>query len=44
VERYRPQLERYARALAALDSRPITIALYFPLLKALRAWGAPASL
>jgi ATP-dependent exoDNAse (exonuclease V) beta subunit len=44
VERYRPQLERYARALAAFDSRPITIALYFPLLKALRAWGAPASL
>ncbi|HET8696654.1 MAG TPA: PD-(D/E)XK nuclease family protein, partial [Gammaproteobacteria bacterium] len=44
VERYRPQLERYARALAAFDARPIKIALYFPLLKALRAWSAPAPL
>ncbi|HET7131038.1 MAG TPA: 3'-5' exonuclease, partial [Gammaproteobacteria bacterium] len=44
VERYRPQLERYARALGAFDSRPFMIALYFPLLKALRAWSAPAPL
>jgi len=44
VERYRPQLERYARAIAAFDARPIKIALYFPLLKALRAWAAPDAL
>jgi ATP-dependent helicase/nuclease subunit A len=44
VERYRPQLERYARALAAFDPRPIKIALYFPLLKALRAWAPPDAL
>ena len=44
VERYRPQLERYARAIAAFDARPIKIALYFPLLKALRAWAASDAL
>jgi ATP-dependent exoDNAse (exonuclease V) beta subunit len=44
VERYRPQLERYARAIAVFDARPIEIALYFPLLKALRSWAAPSSL
>jgi ATP-dependent exoDNAse (exonuclease V) beta subunit len=44
VERYRPQLERYARAVAAFDSRPIEIALYFPLLKTLRSWAATQSL
>lgn len=38
-ERYRPQLERYARALRALDPRrPIRCGLYFPL--ALDADGA----
>ena len=31
VERYRPQLERYARIVRALDPRPIRIALYYPL-------------
>jgi ATP-dependent helicase/nuclease subunit A len=38
VERYRPQMESYARALARNDERPIRVALYFPLLQALRAW------
>lgn len=30
VERYRPQLERYARIVGGFDSRPIRLALYFP--------------
>jgi len=38
VERYRGQLERYARAIAAIDPRPIVAALYFPLLRAFRSW------
>jgi ATP-dependent exoDNAse (exonuclease V) beta subunit len=40
VERYRPQLERYAAALAAVDPRPVQVALYFPLLGELRDWRA----
>jgi ATP-dependent exoDNAse (exonuclease V) beta subunit len=39
VERYRPQLERYARALAPLETRPIRVGLYFPLLTAWRHWA-----
>jgi ATP-dependent exoDNAse (exonuclease V) beta subunit len=31
AERYRGQLERYARLVRELDSRPIRLALYFPL-------------
>ncbi|MGH8802575.1 MAG: UvrD-helicase domain-containing protein, partial [Casimicrobiaceae bacterium] len=31
LDRYRPQLLRYARIVRALDSRPIRIALYHPL-------------
>lgn len=38
VERYRPQLNRYARLLRRLDDRPVMMALYFPLLKAWREW------
>jgi ATP-dependent exoDNAse (exonuclease V) beta subunit len=38
VERYRGQLDRYARAMAAVDPRPIEVALYFPLLQILRSW------
>ena len=30
VERYRPQLERYARIVSALDSTPIRLGLYHP--------------
>lgn len=37
-ERYRPQLERYARLVHALEGRPVQVALYFPLQDALRAW------
>jgi ATP-dependent exoDNAse (exonuclease V) beta subunit len=36
--RYRDQLERYARALAALDPRPQRLALYFPLVGGWREW------
>ena len=43
VARYAPQLERYARAVAAVDARPVQLALYFPLLGELRAWPAAAT-
>jgi ATP-dependent exoDNAse (exonuclease V) beta subunit len=39
-ERYRPQLERYARLLARLDARPVRLGLYFPLLEGWREWDA----
>jgi ATP-dependent helicase/nuclease subunit A len=38
VERYREQLEHYARAVAATDSRPIRVGLYFPLMSCLKDW------
>jgi len=41
VERYRPQLERYAAAMSRIDERPIKLGLYFPLLRAFRSWAAP---
>jgi ATP-dependent exoDNAse (exonuclease V) beta subunit len=31
VERYRPQLARYARLVRGVDARPIRLALYYPL-------------
>ena len=37
-ERYRYQLQGYARVLASMESRKIRMALYFPLLKAWREW------
>jgi len=43
VERYRPQLEGYARLIAAMDARPIHLGLYFPLLRGWRSWRALAS-
>jgi hypothetical protein len=43
VARYAPQLERYAAAVVATDSRPVQLALYFPLLRELRAWPAAAT-
>jgi len=43
VARYASQLERYAAAVAAGDSRPVQLALYFPLLGELRAWPAAAT-
>lgn len=38
VERYQPQLERYARAVAGIDTRPLRVGLYFPLMGELRSW------
>jgi ATP-dependent helicase/nuclease subunit A len=38
-ERYRGQLERYAALFSRLDSRPIRLGLYFPLLAAWREWA-----
>jgi len=38
VERYRPQLTRYAVALADFEQRPIWVGLYFPLLQTFRSW------
>ena len=38
-ERYRDQLEGYAGLLRTMDSRPITLGLYFPLLQGWREWG-----
>jgi ATP-dependent exoDNAse (exonuclease V) beta subunit len=41
-ERYWPQLEAYAAALRRLDTRPIRLGLYFPLLAGWREWAAAA--
>ncbi|HXX84153.1 MAG TPA: UvrD-helicase domain-containing protein [Casimicrobiaceae bacterium] len=40
-ERYRDQLEKYARAMRGMDERPIRLGLYFPLLRGWREWEAP---
>ena len=42
VERYQPQLERYAAVMAQLEARPIRLGLYFPLLDAWREWAFAA--
>jgi hypothetical protein len=43
-ERYREQLERYARLMVQRDDRPIRLGLYFPLLSEWLEWGAPVVL
>lgn len=40
-ERYREQLERYARLMAQFEDRPIRLGLYFPLLGEWIEWAAP---
>ena len=40
VERYRPQLERYAALVKRLGSEPVRLGLYFPLMQAWREWAA----
>ncbi len=40
VDRYREQLERYARLLRQREDRPVKLGLYFPLLGGWRAWDA----
>ena len=43
-ERYRGQLERYARIVEKWQpGRPIRLGLYFPLLQGWREWAAPAA-
>jgi len=43
-DRYRAQLERYARIVRGLDSRPIRLALYFPLVdRGWREWCCDAA-
>lgn len=37
-QRYTPQLEKYAQLISYQQSAPIKLGLYFPLLKAWRAW------
>jgi ATP-dependent exoDNAse (exonuclease V) beta subunit len=45
VERYRPQLARYARILSRLGPEPIRVGLYHPLLGGWRDWlPTPAEL
>lgn len=39
-DRYREQLERYARLMAQRDNRAIRLGLYFPMLGEWREWGA----
>jgi len=41
-ERYRDQLEKYARAMHGMDQRPVRLGLYFPLLRGWREWEAPS--
>ncbi|MGD0301763.1 MAG: UvrD-helicase domain-containing protein [Bryobacteraceae bacterium] len=43
-DRYREQLERYARLMMQRDARPIRLALYFPLLGGWREWPAPVAM
>jgi ATP-dependent exoDNAse (exonuclease V) beta subunit len=38
VERYRPQLERYAALARRLGPEPVRVGLYFPLMGAWREW------
>ncbi|MDE2196862.1 MAG: UvrD-helicase domain-containing protein [Gammaproteobacteria bacterium] len=40
--RYRAQLERYARLMRGREGRPVTVGLYFPLLRAFRSWQPDA--
>ena len=40
VERYRPQLQRYAMLAKGLGTQPIRLGLYFPLMQAWREWAA----
>ena len=42
-ERYRAQLERYARLMRAYGDEPIRLGLYFPLLSAWREWAPDAA-
>ena len=41
VERYRPQLERYAMLARRIGPEPVRVGLYFPLMGAWREWAPP---
>ena len=41
-ERYRVQLESYANLLRSMDSHPIRLGLYFPILQGWREWAFPS--
>jgi len=41
VERYRPQMDRYAVLARRLGAEPVRLGLYFPLMRAWREWPAP---
>jgi ATP-dependent helicase/nuclease subunit A len=43
AERYRPQLQRYARLAQKLGPEPVRLGLYFPLMRAWREWSADGS-
>jgi len=38
AERHLDQLEKYAQIVRKIDTRPIKLAVYFPLLNTLRSW------
>jgi ATP-dependent exoDNAse (exonuclease V) beta subunit len=40
VERYRPQLNRYAALARKLGPEPVRLGLYFPLMRAWREWAS----
>jgi ATP-dependent exoDNAse (exonuclease V) beta subunit len=40
VERYRPQLQRYAQLAQKQGPEPVRLGLYFPLMRAWREWAA----
>ncbi|MEM7540714.1 MAG: UvrD-helicase domain-containing protein [Pseudomonadota bacterium] len=42
-QRYRAQLERYARVIATIKPNPIRLGLYFPALDGWREWPRPAT-
>jgi ATP-dependent exoDNAse (exonuclease V) beta subunit len=42
VERYRSQLQRYARLARRLGPEPVRLGLYFPLMRAWREWAPGA--
>ena len=43
VNRYKPQLERYAAIMRCLEDRPVRVGLYFPLHRAWREWEPAGS-
>jgi ATP-dependent helicase/nuclease subunit A len=43
VQRYLPQLQRYARLAIQLGPQPVRLGLYFPLMCAWREWAPEKS-